>query len=330
MLMPHRSYASTANYRFGFNGKENDNEPKGLGNEQDYGMRIYDDRLGKFLSVDPISIDYPWLTPYQFASNRPIDGIDQDGLEWVPGFPLTNWVYEKYLEYKYGDPTGSKTLVSGSLQLAAVESKQMNYQNNANIPANIQNKLDNYNSLQAYSRMAEGSYQMASWTLETGGEIISTVMPIDELFLMSGKAIGKSWTIIFKKEALEIEQEAFQHTLSSKAREFYRSKQISKALDQHYEDLVRYETGGVQKIIGEREFDAVTDKAIIQAKRSIAAVENPKNFLSKKVRNQIKKTIELAKEQKKEAQFWFKYGVHPEVRKYIEQKGGKVITGLNK
>ncbi len=46
-------------------------------------MRIYDPRLGKFLSVDPISKNYPQLTPYQFASNRPINGIDMDGLEWV-------------------------------------------------------------------------------------------------------------------------------------------------------------------------------------------------------------------------------------------------------
>lgn len=36
----------------------------------------------RFLSVDPIAHQYPELTPYQFASNRPIDGIDQDGLEW--------------------------------------------------------------------------------------------------------------------------------------------------------------------------------------------------------------------------------------------------------
>ena len=70
-------------YRYGFNGKENDNEVKGEGNEQDYGMRVYDPRVGKFLSVDPISNKYPELTPYQFASNRPIDGIDQDGLEYV-------------------------------------------------------------------------------------------------------------------------------------------------------------------------------------------------------------------------------------------------------
>jgi len=33
--------------------------------------------------VDPLVGDFPMLTPYQFASNRPIDGIDLDGLEYV-------------------------------------------------------------------------------------------------------------------------------------------------------------------------------------------------------------------------------------------------------
>lgn len=33
--------------------------------------------------MDPITGKYPELTPYQFASNRPIDGIDLDGLEYV-------------------------------------------------------------------------------------------------------------------------------------------------------------------------------------------------------------------------------------------------------
>ena len=38
----------------------------------------------RFLSVDPLTKDYPELTPYQFASNRPIDGIDLDGHEYSP------------------------------------------------------------------------------------------------------------------------------------------------------------------------------------------------------------------------------------------------------
>jgi RHS repeat-associated protein len=80
-LMPGRTYTGSGNYRYGFNGKENDNEVKGVGNEQDYGMRIYDPRVGKFLSVDPLTGKYPELTPYQFASNTPIQASDLDGLE---------------------------------------------------------------------------------------------------------------------------------------------------------------------------------------------------------------------------------------------------------
>ena len=79
--MPGRSYSATSEYRYGFNGKENDKDISAGG--QDYGLRIYDSRLGKFLSVDPLTDVYPELTPYQFASNRPIDGIDLDGAEYT-------------------------------------------------------------------------------------------------------------------------------------------------------------------------------------------------------------------------------------------------------
>ena len=81
MGMPGRKFNAGSGYRYGFNGKENDNEAKGEGNQQDYGMRIYDPRLGRFLSVDPLSKSYPWYTPYQFAGNKPIQCIDLDGLE---------------------------------------------------------------------------------------------------------------------------------------------------------------------------------------------------------------------------------------------------------
>ena len=82
MAMPGRKYEATSNYRYGFNGKENDNEVKGIeGGQQDYGMRIYDPRIGKFLSVDPIAIEFPWNSAYAFAENGPISNIDLDGLE---------------------------------------------------------------------------------------------------------------------------------------------------------------------------------------------------------------------------------------------------------
>lgn len=65
-----------------------DIEAYGSGNEYDYGFRIYNPRLGKFLSIDPLTKSYPMLTHYQYT----IQAIDLDGLEAVKvtNFSLTN------------------------------------------------------------------------------------------------------------------------------------------------------------------------------------------------------------------------------------------------
>jgi RHS repeat-associated protein len=51
------------------------------GTFQDYGFRMYDTRIARFISEDPITKEYPELSPYQFASLRPIMAVDLDGLE---------------------------------------------------------------------------------------------------------------------------------------------------------------------------------------------------------------------------------------------------------
>ena len=82
LAMDGRSEQDSA-YRYGFNGKEEDSNGEwGSKSHYDYGFRIYNPSIAKFLSVDPLTKSYPMLTPYQFASNRPIDGIDLDGLEF--------------------------------------------------------------------------------------------------------------------------------------------------------------------------------------------------------------------------------------------------------
>jgi RHS repeat-associated protein len=80
MQMPGRKF-SIGGYRYGFNGKENDKDISEGG--QDYGMRIYDGRIGRFLSVDPMTKSFPLLSPFQFAANSPIFGIDMDGMEFM-------------------------------------------------------------------------------------------------------------------------------------------------------------------------------------------------------------------------------------------------------
>ncbi|UTW66280.1 hypothetical protein KFE94_16760 [bacterium SCSIO 12643] len=77
-LMPMRN-ASTDDYRYGFNGMEKDDEVKGTGNSIAYEARIYDPRLGKFLSVDPWTDKYSWQTPYAYHRNSPIKSVDWKG-----------------------------------------------------------------------------------------------------------------------------------------------------------------------------------------------------------------------------------------------------------
>jgi len=97
MLLVGRSWSVGSEYRYGFNGKENDNEVKGEGNWQDYGMRMYDTRVGRFFSPDPLIVNeqqYPELSSYQFAGNTPIQAVDLDGLE--PSAVLTKNSDGKY------------------------------------------------------------------------------------------------------------------------------------------------------------------------------------------------------------------------------------------
>jgi len=75
-------------YRFGFNGQEKDNEVYGEGNAYSFEYRIHDPRLGRFLSIDPLSANYPFYSPYAFAGNNPIQFVDLEGLE--PGVKRYN------------------------------------------------------------------------------------------------------------------------------------------------------------------------------------------------------------------------------------------------
>jgi len=78
-------------YRYGFNGKEKDDEVKGVGNSYDFGARIHDSRLGRWLSIDPLSAEYAPISPYTFALNNPIIFVDSDGQEVIgaDGKPVT-------------------------------------------------------------------------------------------------------------------------------------------------------------------------------------------------------------------------------------------------
>jgi len=73
------SYDLTTDYRYGYNGKEKDDEIKGEANSLDFGARVYDPRVGKFLSTDPRQLEFPFMSPFIYAVDDPIRMIDEDG-----------------------------------------------------------------------------------------------------------------------------------------------------------------------------------------------------------------------------------------------------------
>ncbi|GAA3508214.1 hypothetical protein GCM10022393_18670 [Aquimarina addita] len=82
MLLPNR-HGNSADYRYGFQGQELDNEIKGEGNSVNYKFRMHDPRVGRFFAVDPLAKKYAYNSPYAFSENRVIDGYELEGLEVI-------------------------------------------------------------------------------------------------------------------------------------------------------------------------------------------------------------------------------------------------------
>lgn len=100
MQMPGRKHSTGSAIRYGFNGKEKADEVS-IG-DYDYGARIYDGRLGRWLSVDIRFREYPYVSPFVFAFNTPMQATDPDGEKvlWVNGYYNTG---------KLSDYAGSKS-----------------------------------------------------------------------------------------------------------------------------------------------------------------------------------------------------------------------------
>jgi len=78
------SFGGYGKKRYRYSGKEKDSE-SGL---YYYGARYYAPWLCRFISVDPLKDDYPYLTPYNYAGNKPITHKDIDGLQSTGDKPV--------------------------------------------------------------------------------------------------------------------------------------------------------------------------------------------------------------------------------------------------
>lgn len=84
MIVPNR-HGSTPAYRYGFNGKEKDDELKGIGNSYDFGARMYDPRVGRWFAPDKKEKKYAAFSTYNFSLNSPLMLMDPDGEDPLTG-----------------------------------------------------------------------------------------------------------------------------------------------------------------------------------------------------------------------------------------------------
>jgi RHS repeat-associated protein len=116
-------------YRWGFNGKEKQDEISGAGNSLDFGARIYDSRLGRWLSVDPKAADAPGWSPYRAFFCNPIQYSDPDG-QW-------EWDNTGNLKAQKGDNSYSMAKFLGTSQ-----SNAMHILNKCGVTANSKGVLN--------------------------------------------------------------------------------------------------------------------------------------------------------------------------------------------
>lgn len=192
-FVPSNNYEkSNVAYRYGFNGMERDDEVKGAGNSLDFGARMYDSRLGRWLSLDPLAHEREWLTPYNFVQNNPILRIDPNGMlddvfeEQDDGsFECVEKNDNVVDEYRYKD--GS---VQYSNKQTGVMSKKVNNQT-GEVQDTPQNAPREFNMVESYSKFRETTRGEA-FESTLNNFIILTTLPI------SGMGIIKAPSAIEK------------------------------------------------------------------------------------------------------------------------------------
>jgi RHS repeat-associated protein len=179
-----RAFAS-GEYRYGINGMEKDSENNS--GAYDFGARVYNGRIGRWLSVDQFIAKFPFASPYNFVLNNSLIAIDPDGRDvvFINGF---------------SNHDNNNKFRGGSVSAW----RKNKYWNNTN--KNFTNKIGNYfnddknhflSASQMYGSKAKNrqqdGYKTAIQMVKLGEIILSTDNPITVVMHSQGNAFGAGY-----------------------------------------------------------------------------------------------------------------------------------------
>ena len=196
-------------YRYGFNGKENICDISGDGNVYDLGARVFNSRLGKLISPDPMETNYPWQGSYSYFKNSPVSVIDfngegdyygkngkhlgSDGIKDNLAYTATGVKKQEIMEE--GKGTGKyKTIYENAVKLS-VSNSLLNQYANTVAQESSGNKLESYALASAINNLSKVNYK---------GNIFNTISAKNQIFGFSdgGNSIEYKNNSEFSMEAV--------------------------------------------------------------------------------------------------------------------------------
>lgn len=161
------------NYRFGFGKMEKDNEIKGIGNSLDFGARVYDSRLGRWLTRDPRENQFPSWSPYNAFNDNPIFYVDPSGEGAIATLEVNRQTHKQYIRVVSTVYVYSNTLSNDKVTYYANK-----------IQTDINNQWNNQKVMDQNGNLSQETFSpttlYGSRTLEVKYEVNVVAVSVDE------------------------------------------------------------------------------------------------------------------------------------------------------